>query len=499
MSVRTLAARPTSDADCIVIGSGMAGLSCAATLAGSGLRVLVLEQHDVAGGSTHSFKQGTESISAGWHYIGKLRGPARLVWDDITNFCALRNDPEEVYDRAVLADGREIALKHSNFEEQMGISIKHFRRVDKLLTYYVLVKLLPLWAAWLVWAFFVITGKKKEATMNYVEWCRRVSGRRDDEKLSAWLMQRGDHGMAPDETIAIVHCIITAHYYSGTSHPECGVSGVTARICDVIRARGGCVLVKARVETILVDPKSGAATGVRMETGEVLTAPRVVCSGAYLATQLLKRPPRELVRVVEALGPGAAHGCAFLTYAGKSASDLGLPTGNVWMPDAGCFVSYKESPSGTAVYIIWESAYIARGAGYEEAKEEAIAKYTAAVFAWNPRLQAYDQLDGATPATTEHYLASWRGSSYGLSQKAARFDNFATVRALRPETSVKGVWLTGQDTLMPGVVTAMMEGALTAQAILYPGLQGLRNNVFKDAHRRNRARYDADPKSKKAM
>ena len=41
--------------DVIIIGSGMGGLSCAASLSRFGLTVLVLEQHDVAGGGTHTF------------------------------------------------------------------------------------------------------------------------------------------------------------------------------------------------------------------------------------------------------------------------------------------------------------------------------------------------------------------------------------------------------------------------------------------------------------
>ena len=41
-----------ADVDTIVIGSGMSGLSCAAVLARMGQRVLVLEQHYVAGGFT---------------------------------------------------------------------------------------------------------------------------------------------------------------------------------------------------------------------------------------------------------------------------------------------------------------------------------------------------------------------------------------------------------------------------------------------------------------
>ena len=56
--------------DVIVVGSGMGGLSCAATLARHGKKVLVLEQHDVAGGSTHTFFEHGYEFDTGLHYIG---------------------------------------------------------------------------------------------------------------------------------------------------------------------------------------------------------------------------------------------------------------------------------------------------------------------------------------------------------------------------------------------------------------------------------------------
>ena len=46
---------PDGDWDYIVIGSGMGGMVCAAMLARMGRRVLVLEQHYVPGGFTHTF------------------------------------------------------------------------------------------------------------------------------------------------------------------------------------------------------------------------------------------------------------------------------------------------------------------------------------------------------------------------------------------------------------------------------------------------------------
>jgi phytoene dehydrogenase-like protein len=59
--------------DTIVIGSGMGGMTCAAMLAKLGQRVLVLEQHYVPGGFTHSFKRpGGYHWDVGVHAVGEV-------------------------------------------------------------------------------------------------------------------------------------------------------------------------------------------------------------------------------------------------------------------------------------------------------------------------------------------------------------------------------------------------------------------------------------------
>ena len=56
-----------SNLDVIVIGSGMGGLSTAALLAKQGKRVLVLEQHDIAGGNLHTFSEKGYEFDTGLH------------------------------------------------------------------------------------------------------------------------------------------------------------------------------------------------------------------------------------------------------------------------------------------------------------------------------------------------------------------------------------------------------------------------------------------------
>lgn len=93
--------------DTIVIGSGSGGSCCANLLAQSGQRVLVLEQHEVTGGCTHSFREHNCEWDTGLHYVPKdmanKTARAGAVMDFMTHglqqFKAF--SPDEPYDEVV--------------------------------------------------------------------------------------------------------------------------------------------------------------------------------------------------------------------------------------------------------------------------------------------------------------------------------------------------------------------------------------------------------------
>lgn len=58
--------------DHVLIGSGLSALTCAALLARQGKKCLVLEQHDIVGGGTHSYELGTRGEGGPWKFDSGL-------------------------------------------------------------------------------------------------------------------------------------------------------------------------------------------------------------------------------------------------------------------------------------------------------------------------------------------------------------------------------------------------------------------------------------------
>ena len=93
--------------DVIIIGSGISGLTAAAALSRAGQKVLLLEQHWVAGGLTQTFKRGEWQFATGVHYLSGMdegNGPGgqfrRLLdWlgGDVLRFSPLANPYDLVH------------------------------------------------------------------------------------------------------------------------------------------------------------------------------------------------------------------------------------------------------------------------------------------------------------------------------------------------------------------------------------------------------------------
>lgn len=68
-----------------------------------------------------------------------------------------------------------------------------------------------------------------------------------------------------------------------------------------------------------------------------------------------------------------------------------------------------------------------------------------------------------TPITFNHFLGNLEGACYGMACKKERFQEDDW---LLPKTHIPGLYLTGQDVTMMGVMGAFGSGVITAHSVL---------------------------------
>lgn len=287
----------TQDWDAIVVGSGLGGLSTAAYLAANGKNVLVLEQYDVIGGQTHVFRRvGKWEFDVGVHHVENA-GPsgnmpkvlAGLGLDRRVEF--LEIDPKQF--NRVIGPDFELRIPHG-WDAFLVNLIAAFPGEEKALRRYVS----------LLRAAAPATDRTQKGLTSLRATARTVArtgkaapffyapypavlaacglSARAIFVLSA---QVADYTSLPHRVPFGFHAGFLNDFVGGGAwFPRGGGQVISANLLNVITANGGQVRTRATVEKILVE--GGRVVGVRLEGGEVITAP-VVISDADLKRTML--------------------------------------------------------------------------------------------------------------------------------------------------------------------------------------------------------------------
>ncbi len=274
--------------DAIVLGSGIGGLTTAVFLAKvRRQRVLVLEQHNIIGGFTHTFRRGKYEWDTGLHYVGNM-GPndfPRRVMDFVTNSEVVWRKMPEAFEHFHFPSFSFVQRAgEQNFradliarfpEEKLAIE-NYFRdlmRVQVWGTLHFAAQILPPILAWIPRAFAWFKRELGETQLkDYFDRHFR------DERLKAILTGPcGDYGLPPSEASLFIHALIVRHYLEGGYYPEGGSGRLPKAIKKHLKDLGVEVLTRHEATQILTRGRKVEGVRATSPTGEkTFFAPMIV-------------------------------------------------------------------------------------------------------------------------------------------------------------------------------------------------------------------------------
>ena len=521
--------------DSIVVGSGLAGLTTAAYLATNGQKVLVLEQYDVAGGCSQTFRRKKEwQFDVGLHYIGGVRhgGIAGVLRGlgllDRIEFVEM--DPDG-FDTLVFPDFTfRVPKGWDNYTQRL---VETFPDEESGLRRCTAVFQDVMSELRLVGVPDSETDYEQYMKMapNVVNWgMRSLDDLFDDCELSqrpraVLTGQSGDYATPPSRTPVTLHAGLIDHYLQeGAFYVRGGGQVLAAHLIDVIHTNGSRVRTHAEVTSIDVD--DGAVTGVTLSDGEVIHAKSVVSTADLKRTWLeMIEPsavPEGIAEQVEEYRMAAPLVCVYLGLDFDLNERMGRT--NIWRhtrydseesyefvtegefdPDPPVYITSAtvkdpewtgHTPPGcsTVELMTWATPSLeawgvdtgedaqrySRQDDYRAAKERITERLIDGAEAELGELRSHILWkEAATPMTQTRYTHSTDGSSYGIELATDQFG------PLRPDcrTGIDGFYLGGVSTRSGhGIVGSMTGGVASASAVLGKNLRAeiAKGEVFGD-------------------
>lgn len=490
-----------SDFDAVVVGAGNAGLTAAVTLQRAGVRTLLVERHNIPGGCATSFRRGRYEFEVALHQLSGIgrEGQAFSLRELLTELDVADQvefvEEHDLY-RAVVPGVYDVTLPAdwTGAADALEAAFPGNRgRVEK---FFGLVRDLTFWQ---VAAQNGLPAREVDPLL-FRQGLRPFKDVLDehftDDRLKSVLgAYWGYLGLPPArlpfQDLALV---LFAYLEFKPWHIRGGSQMLSRALLDSFLRAGGEVRFNTAVEAVLT--RGGRVAGVRLDTGERVTAPEVVSNASLPVTYGMLEGlavPSAAVRDLGTRRPGVS---GFVLHMGLAATpaELGFTAStnfvNVDMDDERTFAAMRGLGPVRAIaassYDVEPIGFAPAGAShvslmtlqYADAwRSVPPAEYARTKFAYaetlldlvetvSPGLRdAIEEVDVATPLTMERYLGHPGGAFYGYEQDATESWLFRG-RPGETESHVPGLHLAGAWVGMCGFQPTLQSGASVARRLL---------------------------------
>lgn len=476
---------------CVIIGSGLGGLSTGVILAKNGYEVTILEQSHQIGGCLQCFERNGVKFETGMHFIGSMEDGQSLSnyfkYLEIRDKISLSRLDDDAYDVVSLRGERfSFPFGREAFIERFSERFPSQRK--NLENYYDLVEKVAALSS-----YYRVDQNNTSGGFVDDELLLRNINDVIDQTISDPLLRDVLVGNLPlyaaqkDKTSFATHAFIVNFYNKSAYRIVGGSDRIAEALLEVLTQYGGRVLTRHKVTKILVEGKY--ATGVMTDNGTMFAADVVISDihpsqvidlvDEHTFTAAYKARVRSIPNTVsifslylhfkEGAMPYMNHN--FYSYGDHSPWDIDghidaeWPKGYLYMHH--CYEKDASFAKGGVVMTYmsgkelsrWENTRIGRrGADYERLKHELAERVLDALEKDFPNIrETLADYYAATPLTYRDYTLTPEGSLYGL----VKDTGLGAAGRVSFKTKIPNLLLVGQNINSHGMLGVLV-GSLTA-------------------------------------
>ncbi len=486
------------DTDVIIIGAGVAGLTCGCLLAKRGLKVLIIEKNRKIGGCCTSFEKDGFSFDLSVQSIGECQGGGRIrtllrelnLLDQIS-FIPLEPAREYHFPSLKILQSSRLETHIENLsrlfpEERMGIK-QIYQILERIFEEFSHIPV------------FLGLSDLTAFSSNYpllFQYQDRTYGDLLDEWISSPFLKalfsvRSSYALLPPEEISVVGmaAIEMSYFLCGVSSILGKVEELPLKMGEAFQALGGQILSDHEVDRILISDKKAA--GVRLKNGQESTGKAVISNIDACSTfsNLIEENnlPNRFRAKLSGLRPSLSYFILYLGVEGRL-DELTTSNNEIFFSD-GLQEEYRaiyrnRVPEEAPFYLLAPSKVNPSHA--PEGKGTLCLSYKVPYHLspdWNQTIR--DQLSQRLIArasalipdlekrilvkveTTPKTIERWTGNRYGAAYGWAQTPRQSGIYRFQRTTPIPNLFLTGHWTSPGGGISGVVaSGELTAHVVL---------------------------------